>query len=316
MREKKMIMTMKRNHGFTLAELLIVVAIIGVLVAIAIPVFTSQLEKSREATDIANVRSKYAELSAMGMSSGTPDESSGITRSGTKGSYVYSAQVTLEQLEDGWDTSLPITIGGVSYNGTDTEQWKNEPKAEGVCTITFEQATGKTYFDWGGSIWVGSFNENFISLYQSSSWRMSSGYVTDFWSEGTNDTKNKDLNRLNAFKSTLDAQGIDIENVSFETSWGTVYQTTGENAWKYQIAETGKLTPDGKIPAGTKFLIITIDGKVTEADAGKTVRAVAIDPKSNGKTYYGTVEVSTVANYCFNGRTKVALINFTPKVEK
>ena len=50
------------NKGFTLAELLIVVAIIAVLVAIAIPVFSAQLEKSREATDIANVRSAYAEV--------------------------------------------------------------------------------------------------------------------------------------------------------------------------------------------------------------------------------------------------------------
>jgi len=48
------------RKGFTLAELLIVVAIIGVLVAISIPVFTAQLEKSREATDIANVRSAFA----------------------------------------------------------------------------------------------------------------------------------------------------------------------------------------------------------------------------------------------------------------
>ena len=51
----------KNNKGFTLAELLIVVAIIAVLTAIAIPVFTSQLEKSREATDLANVRAAYAE---------------------------------------------------------------------------------------------------------------------------------------------------------------------------------------------------------------------------------------------------------------
>ncbi|MBQ7474625.1 MAG: type II secretion system protein [Clostridia bacterium] len=55
---------MRKNKGFTLAELLIVVAIIAVLVAIAIPIFTAQLEKSREATDIANVRSAYANLVA------------------------------------------------------------------------------------------------------------------------------------------------------------------------------------------------------------------------------------------------------------
>ena len=40
---------MNNKRGFTLAELLIVVAIIAVLVAISIPIFTTQLEKSRDA---------------------------------------------------------------------------------------------------------------------------------------------------------------------------------------------------------------------------------------------------------------------------
>lgn len=48
------------KKGFTLAELLVVVAIIGVLVAVSIPIFTSQLEKSREATDLANLRAAKA----------------------------------------------------------------------------------------------------------------------------------------------------------------------------------------------------------------------------------------------------------------
>ena len=51
----------RNNKGFTLAELLIVVAIIAVLVAVAIPVFSGQLEKSRQATTLANLRSGYAE---------------------------------------------------------------------------------------------------------------------------------------------------------------------------------------------------------------------------------------------------------------
>ena len=49
------------KKGFTLAELLVVVAIIGVLVAISIPIFTSQLEKSRDAVTASNVRAAYAE---------------------------------------------------------------------------------------------------------------------------------------------------------------------------------------------------------------------------------------------------------------
>ncbi|WP_205508076.1 type IV pilin protein [Eubacterium pyruvativorans] len=39
--------TKVNKKGFTLAELLIVVAIIAVLVAISIPIFTSQLEIQR-----------------------------------------------------------------------------------------------------------------------------------------------------------------------------------------------------------------------------------------------------------------------------
>lgn len=55
---------MRNKKGFTLAELLIVVAIIAVLVAIAIPIFVSQLEKSRDAVSIANIRAAYAEAAA------------------------------------------------------------------------------------------------------------------------------------------------------------------------------------------------------------------------------------------------------------
>ena len=51
---------LKKNGGFTLAELLIVVAIIAVLAIIAIPIFSAKLENSREETDIANLRSAKA----------------------------------------------------------------------------------------------------------------------------------------------------------------------------------------------------------------------------------------------------------------
>ena len=47
---------MRKQKGFTLAELLIVVAIIAVLVAISIPIFNSQLEKARRAVDMQTAR--------------------------------------------------------------------------------------------------------------------------------------------------------------------------------------------------------------------------------------------------------------------
>ena len=62
---------MRDKKGFTLAELLVVVAIIGVLVAISIPIFTSQLHKAEVAADWANVRSYYSQLQYDFMETGT-----------------------------------------------------------------------------------------------------------------------------------------------------------------------------------------------------------------------------------------------------
>ena len=55
---------MKSKKAFTLAELLVVVAIIGILVAISIPVFTSQCSKAIVATNRANIRAARAAVSA------------------------------------------------------------------------------------------------------------------------------------------------------------------------------------------------------------------------------------------------------------
>ena len=51
------------------------------LVAIAIPVFTTQLERSREATDLSNIRSAYAEAVADYLANGAQAETqASVTR--------------------------------------------------------------------------------------------------------------------------------------------------------------------------------------------------------------------------------------------
>ena len=48
------------NRGFSLMEVLIVVAIVGVLVSIGIPVLGGQVDRAKNATDLANMRNAYA----------------------------------------------------------------------------------------------------------------------------------------------------------------------------------------------------------------------------------------------------------------
>lgn len=60
MLKKKLSEKLGKNGGFTLVEMLIVVAIIAILIAVSIPMVNSALEKARDATDDANFRSAAA----------------------------------------------------------------------------------------------------------------------------------------------------------------------------------------------------------------------------------------------------------------
>ncbi len=138
---KKIIQKIREKKGFTLAELLIVVAIIAVLVAIAIPIFTTQLEKSREATDMANIRSAYAVVSAAAL---TDDDETTLQKNNTPGiAYTkpadgFQAVVTLKQQTDDWQSAnhdLPGTISGTpKKGGTATVKYTTSTNA---VTITF-----------------------------------------------------------------------------------------------------------------------------------------------------------------------------------
>lgn len=147
----------KSRKGFTLAELLIVVAIIAVLVAVAIPVFGSQLEKSREAADLANVRAAYAK----------------VLTEANMGIYNEPVNVDLKQKQDDWQSADVITIGGISHSVKegDTANWIGKPGAGGQCKISFDQEKG-TKFVWSGNGTSASnsydMNENFFKTLESS----------------------------------------------------------------------------------------------------------------------------------------------------
>ena len=132
-------MKKNNNKGFTLMEMLIVVAIIAVLVAIAIPVFTNQLEKAREATDAANIRSAYAEVMACALTDAA-DTTNGVTKGGTDGAYTYSKDVGVVQKQKGWQNTSITEIAGIKLNDADHPIAAEKLKG---WTVSYSEGTGK-----------------------------------------------------------------------------------------------------------------------------------------------------------------------------
>ena len=102
---------MKNNKkGFTLVEMLVVIAIIAILVAIVIPVVGNSTEKAKEAADAANIRAAVSELSIACLTEAIPSGSK-VTADGTTG-WQYALT-----LEDGSFSTLEAdSIGGLALS--------------------------------------------------------------------------------------------------------------------------------------------------------------------------------------------------------
>lgn len=113
-----MLKKLQSKKGFTLMEMLIVVAIIAVLVAIAIPVFNGALTKSKEAADVANVRATYAEWQTSMLTENTKAPANPTDF--LKGPTGNNTQ-TLNYLDN-----LKVTDGTITYTATKLTDTAND----------------------------------------------------------------------------------------------------------------------------------------------------------------------------------------------
>lgn len=100
--KEKLNAKLSKNGGFTLIEMLIVVAIIAILVAVSIPLIGNALDQARHATDEANERSAKAEAAIvyLGEAVGTTNRWTFATGANYANTKYYDA-LTGKLLDDG-----------------------------------------------------------------------------------------------------------------------------------------------------------------------------------------------------------------------
>lgn len=110
-------------------EMLIVVAIIAVLVAIAIPVFNGALTKSKEAADVANLRAAYAEWQVKMLTENEKVPASAtvlMTSNGTETKLNYNDKLTYTAAQDNKSATIVYKATKLTNPATNdgTYTWK------------------------------------------------------------------------------------------------------------------------------------------------------------------------------------------------
>ena len=238
-----------KNKGFTLVELVIVVAILAILVGILAPAYSKYVERSAESTDLENVRTAYGEVMIA-----VEIEEKDVLK-----------VVPLKQKKAGWQSSNTVSIAGISHsNGDqDTDHWKGDPVAGGVCEVSYNPETG-ILFDWKGKNEDGSKKYFFDITEDLQKPLNESGVLDDLISQNNKyfeiDSKCQKSSMLPKVQAKLQANSLLQKG-----TWAYVGSPSeaSERYFYWTSVDTNKVGAGQKIPV----IISTADGKYYVSDS-------------------------------------------------
>ena len=111
---------LSKKKGFTLMEMMIVVAIIAILIAIIIPTFTGALARAHAAADEANLRAYYAEQMADAILKDSAPTAPTDTTSVTVSGVTYKLYGTAKYNVDADKRQMTIEYTGPDGSGVGT----------------------------------------------------------------------------------------------------------------------------------------------------------------------------------------------------
>ena len=137
---------MKSNKGFSLVELIIVIAIMAVLIGVLAPQFIKYVERSRESTDLQNVEEVKTAVETY------------VADHGEDASLASEIKITFSAAPGSIAPSIDLTEYGIASEGIKTKSSKWSISGDytypttGASAYSWSYPTGSAvYFDLKGS---------------------------------------------------------------------------------------------------------------------------------------------------------------------